>query len=296
MNRFILFVFILFFSFQCATISKRVATSRDAIFSSPIPYEEGEKKSLTADHYIFSNERRIELFHPYVKDVRGGYVGVGTDQNFTLAAWAKSEYMWLMDFDIYSVRVNQIHIALLKQCPEYSCFKNAWDPKNKELTWNILENEYKDLPELKQLKDVFRYAIRPEHVPSRWKELEYMSKKFGFRSFHNTPDDYNHIRGLAMNNRIRTAKGDLTRFGTMQHIASVATEMKLPIRVLYTSNAEDYFTFPKNYRDNILSLPTDPTSIHVRTLSVGSKTIFGFPEGEKYPDYPFTITCKSWRT
>ncbi|MCC5813247.1 MAG: hypothetical protein JJT78_00695 [Leptospira sp.] len=279
-----------FVYFHCATLSNKISVSPDKLFHTPIPYEEGEKKTLTADHYIFSNERRIELYYPYVKGVGGGYIGVGTDQNLTIAAWARSEYMWLMDFDIYSVRVNQIHISLLKHCPDYNCFREAWNPKNKKETWVLLENDYKDsfgTKEIKELKEVFEYAIRPAHVPSRWKELEYMTKKFAFQSFHNDPADYNHLRSLALKNRIRAVKGDLTRKGTMQEIAGIATKMNLPIRVLYTSNAEDYFTFPQNYRENILSLPTDEKSFHVRTLSVGAKTIFGFPEGEKYPDYPF---------
>ena len=46
------------------------------------------------------NEDHLDLFRPAVKDKGGLYIGVGTDQNYLLGAWARAEALVLMDFDI----------------------------------------------------------------------------------------------------------------------------------------------------------------------------------------------------
>ncbi|MDF3821343.1 hypothetical protein P3G55_15675 [Leptospira sp. 96542] len=263
--------------------------SRDQIFHSEIPAETGTKAKLTADHYLISNERRIELFHPYLKNLGGGYIGVGSDQNLTLLAWARSEYVWLMDFDVYVVRVNKMHLALLKHCENYVCFKDLWQPTNKEKTWEIIQKKYNTENDFKEYRKSFDLAMNASYgVHSRLSELEYMTQKFNFRSFHNDPSDYNYLRDLALKDRIKTVKGDLKNNGTFRSIAKKTKEMNIAIRVVYTSNAEEYFRFPKEYRENILSIPTDEAGYFVRTFTNGARGVLGFPNGEKYPnEYPF---------
>jgi hypothetical protein len=262
---------------------------QDTIFRAAIDRETGEKGRLNADHYLFSNERRIEMFESYIKDLKGGYVGVGTDQNLTLAAWAKSDYIWLMDFDDYVVRVNRVHIAVLRKCPDYKCFADFWNPKNEKTSWAFIEENFKTEPDFSEYKPAFRLTMKPnEGVAMRLSDLEYMSKHFNFQSFHNRPTDYNYLHNMAVAGRIRADRGDLTKKGTMMKIADAATKMNLPIRIVYTSNAEEYFRYPEQYRLNILSLPVDDKGYIVRTLTSGAKFQLGFPEGEKFPnDFPF---------
>jgi hypothetical protein len=264
-------------------------TSRERLFLEKIPYESGAKATLNADHYFISNERRIELFEPYLKDLGGGYIGVGSDQNLSLAAWAKSEYIWLMDFDDYVVSLNRIHILFLKECDNYNCFLDKWKRENKESSLKLVEQAFSQEKDFDIYKKVYTLAIDKNYgVMSRLKELSFMSENFGFKSFHNRKDDYDYLRNLALMERIRADRGDLTKKGTMQVIASKAKEMQIPIRVIYTSNAEEYFRFPDEYRDNILSLPSDNKGYMVRTFTTGAKHTLGFPEGEKYPkEFPF---------
>ncbi len=263
--------------------------SREKIFQDQIPYESGTKATLNADHYIISNERRIELFEPYLKDLGGGYIGVGSDQNLSLAAWAKSEFIWLMDFDDYVVSLNRIHILFLKECENYNCFLDKWKRENKESSVKLVEQAFSQEKDYAIYKKVYALAIDKNYgVMSRLKELNFMSDHFGFKSFHNRKEDYEYLRNLALLGRIRADRGDLTKNGTMRVIASKAKEMQIPIRVIYTSNAEEYFRFPDEYRSNILSLPSDDTGYMVRTFTTGAKYSLGFPEGEKYPnEFPF---------
>ncbi|MCX7679799.1 MAG: hypothetical protein N2316_11370, partial [Spirochaetes bacterium] len=44
---------------------------------------------------IISNEDRLELYKKHIEDIGGGYIGVGGTQNFLLASWANSEWVWL---------------------------------------------------------------------------------------------------------------------------------------------------------------------------------------------------------
>lgn len=281
----LILIFILILPNYCTVIQKS-QPNLDEIFWTYIPFEIGNKKQLSADHYIFSNERRIDLFEPYIQGLKGGYIGVGTDQNLSFAAWAESEFVFLMDFDLYAVYVNLMHISILKKCENYECFLNAWNPKNKNQTWTWIEEDYKDREDFSSFKEVFLYAIEPWHVPSRWRELEFMTKNFNFQSFHNREKDYTHLHKLAIMNRIRVEKGDLTKTGTFQSINSIYRQMNLPVRILYTSNAEDYFTYNQEFRENIISIPSDELSYLVRTISIGVKRMLNYPAGEKYEDYP----------
>jgi hypothetical protein len=54
-----------------------------------------EPEALTRDtHYWICNEDALELFEPHVRGLGGALVGVGTDQNFIFAGWARSGIPW----------------------------------------------------------------------------------------------------------------------------------------------------------------------------------------------------------
>lgn len=287
MRVFLLLIFF-HFLFHCQSFDQK-SKSQQVLFESAIQEEKGTKAKLTAEHYLISNERRIELFKPYIQNLKGGYIGVGSDQNLTLAAWARSEYIWLMDFDPYVVRVNKMHMIILKTCADYNCFKEAWSPTNQSKTWELFTQEFGKQPDFQEYRKAFQLAMHKYYgISSRLRELDFMTKKFGFYSFHNDPADYTHLHELAIEGRIRAVKGDLKKNGTLRTISKIASEMNLPIRAVYTSNAEDYFRFPEEYRQNILALPSDESSYHIRTISKGVKSVLGHPDGEKYPEeYPF---------
>ena len=49
-------------------------------------------------HYLWSNERRHDLFFADIAELGGGYLGVGGDQNYTIAARMQGKY-WVNRFD-----------------------------------------------------------------------------------------------------------------------------------------------------------------------------------------------------
>lgn len=62
-----------------------------------------------------SNEDRLDLLIPHVQNLGNVYVGVGSEQNLTIAAWAKSDFIYLMDFTQIVVHANTITILFLQK-------------------------------------------------------------------------------------------------------------------------------------------------------------------------------------
>ena len=73
-----------------------------------------------------TNEDRLDLYIPHIQNMGGAYVGVGSIQNFTLAAWAKVEYLILMDFTRIVPAANKVHIAFLNAAKTPDEFKALW--------------------------------------------------------------------------------------------------------------------------------------------------------------------------
>jgi hypothetical protein len=247
------------------------------------------KRGLYAEHYPTSNERRIDFFMKYIEGIGGCYIGVGTDQNLSFIAKAKSEYAWLMDFDPVIVRVNKIHILFLQLAPDYSEFKKLWLRKNKKESFELVKKQFEKDSDYEIIKQAWETAHQNySGVTERLNEIEYMNKNFGLITFSNNPEEYNFVRTMAIEGRLQALNGDLMGTKSMLSIASAATSMNCPVRVLYMSNAEEYFRYPENFRKNLQAIPTDSKGLVIRTMTSGTKNTFGFPDGEKYPDtYPF---------
>lgn len=270
------------------------AASLKAGDSDPLPDIERqdvlpEDTGLHADHYPASNERRIDLFRERISNLGGGYIGVGTDQNLTFIAWAKSEYAWLMDFDYVAVDVNRIHMFFITISPSYADFRSLWDRRNRVQAGRLLEARFGGEADYPRIKRAFQVAHRGStDVPERIRDLDYMVRRFGLRTFANDPEDYNYIRNMIRAGRIRAVPGDLKGDVSMQEIARVSADQDAPIRLIYTSNAEEYFRFPDAMRRNFLALPHDERGFVIRTATSGARSVLGYPEGEKFPDdFPF---------
>ena len=242
------------------------------------------ERNLLGEHYPASNERRIDLFRPHVEKLGGGYVGVGTDQNLTFIAWARSSHAWLMDFDAVVVATNRIHFALIEASPTVEEMRGRWDPDKREETYALLKAKLGDDP---AFEEAWAVAWKARiGVPTRWKDLDSMSERFGLRTFTNDPEDYDHLRAMVTEGRIVAVPGDLKGSKTLLNIARSAEQLGVPIRVLYLSNAEEYMRYPQPMRDNILALPIDNDGKIIRTATKRARSL-GYPKGEKSLSYPF---------
>lgn len=286
-------IYLLFFIISCGGNVKESpedkAKNRKKHFEITQFDELPKKRGLFAEHYPSSNERRIDFFMKHIKDLGGCYVGVGTDQNLSFIAKAKSEFAWFMDFDPVIVRVNKIHIYFLSIASDYPEFRRLWDRKNKASSYELIKKRFEKDSDF----DLIKQAWETGHqnyagVHERLGEIDYMIRNFKLETFANNAEEYSYLHKMAKEGRLQALSGDLTGTVSFRGIADAAKKMECPIRIFYTSNAEEYFRYPENFRKNILALPTDSKGLLIRTMTSGTKHTFGFPDGEKYPDeYPF---------
>lgn len=253
-----------------------------------------DKAQLFADHYPSSNERRIDLFRPYIENLGGAYIGVGTDQNLTFIAWARSPVAYLMDFDSVIVYVNKLHLLFLKESADFATFKSMWSQANRNQTLDWLKENLGNRADYQQYLQAYNTAMVPGMgVAARLNQLDWMSAHYGFKSFHNDVSDYNYLRQMVLDGRIQAIVGDMNATVSFQQVSASAKRLNIPIRLVYFSNAEEYFRYPDGFRHNIENLYTDDLGFIVRTVTSGAKE-FGFPDGELLPDtFPFHYNLQS---
>lgn len=213
-----------------------------------------------------TNEDRLDLFEPHVRDLKGGYVGVGSTQNFSLAAWAKSEWIWLMDFTKIVVRTNRVNIAFLQTAKTPAEFRNLWENQSQKEAFELIEKFYANDPQLNDYKKAWKTS-KP-YQQKRFRTDDKIHKKRGTKLWLYDQELYDHIRNLAIQGRIQAVEGDLRGETTVLSIGEQARKMGIVMRAVYFSNAEEYFVLKGQFRKNWLALPVDDKSLHIRTISV----------------------------
>src|SRR5690606_26301212 len=66
--------------------------------------------------------------------------------------------------------------------------------------------------------------------------------------------------------RVRTMGGDLTGARALQTVGKVAADLGVTVRVVYFSNAEEYFKYTPAFTANIKALGGDERSMVLRTI------------------------------
>lgn len=249
-------------------LASSLASAAEPAAAAPSPFA-----SLPADpappalvrnsHYWVSNEDQLELFHDAVKDKHGIYLGVGPEQNYLLAAWARADTLVLMDFDQAVVDLHRVHRVLFQAAEKPEDFLKMWRSESRAQVTQLIEAAYTDPA---QRSGVMRaYTNARWAVEQRFKRVAAQMKKAGLTNVTSDAADYAHVRGLFLADKVFIVRGDLTVAGTVLAIGKAAAEAKQKMGVLYLSNAEGYFDFTPQFRDNMRALPLDASSVVVRT-------------------------------
>lgn len=215
--------------------------------------------------YVVTNERDQSLFAPYIQNLSGGYAGVAADANYTFIAYARSEYVWLFDFDITIVRLHLLLKALIKASASPEDLVRLLAPGAQQEALAILEKEHAGNPDLGEIKKVLlRY--RDQLYGNYGSRLAAAGAPFSWLS---SADAYRYVRLLYTQNRISIHEGDLMGTKTVRAIGQSARNLRVPIRVFYPSDAETHWAFVDNYRTNMQSLFYDEKSVIIRTIWQG---------------------------
>jgi len=242
-------------SYAQAPLSPEVVQRFLGIEPDPLP------KKLAADaHFVVSDEGAHYLFKNAITDLGGCMVGVGTDQNYLMAGWAKPEILIIADFDQVVVDVHRLYRLAFIHCATPSEFIRAWKDAS-ILKW--LDTEGLSPSEQKRLEKVYQKSRNL--VVDRLARIRATYRKVKVKTFLDDQKQYDFLRSLFMSNRVFALRGDLTGNKTYRQIGETLRSLGIPVRVLYLSNAEKYFECSQSYRENMRSLPFDDKSVVLRT-------------------------------
>ncbi|MFN3199246.1 MAG: hypothetical protein ACE366_12665 [Bradymonadia bacterium] len=253
-----------------------------------IPADPRPKNITRSTHYWISNEYRHDLFQERISDTGGVYVGVGTDQNYLLAAWSKPEILVLMDFDHMIPRIHDVYRLIFAKAETPEDFIAWWQKDKKEEVVGLIKEAY----EGERLKDVLKAFKTAQHVVIR--RLKGSKKRYTKRNisiFLTDQAQYDYIRDLYAKNRVFAVRGDLTGPGTLKAIGAAAEKAGLKVRTLYMSNAEQYFDYKQSFKENIGALPFDEKSTALHTLGW---SVYGYADGHYHYNWQSGPNFQDW--
>ncbi len=218
------------------------------------------------NHYVKSNERRHDTWFPYIQGLGGAFIGVGPDQCYTVAAAQGAELMFLLDIDHMVVDVHNNYEVLIEASETPAQLHERFNASEQDASLALLEEAYADVDAKTKRLRLQTYKASRETIYRHLKHVIERHQGDEKTSWLSNPEYYAHIRTLFQNDRVRVMDGDLTGKDTMISIGVAATKLEVPVRVLYLSNAEEYYRYTPQYVDNVAGLPGDEKSLVLRTI------------------------------
>lgn len=246
-------------------LDAKLRTDLLAIAADPTP------KSITLNtHYVVSNEDKPQAFHDASTGRGGVYVGVGAEQAYLFGGWARSELLFLMDFDDWVVDINEIYGILFERARTPDELFELWSPEHKGEVKAWITERTPDAALRERRLKVYEQGQPKVHYRLKWlRSRAELGKPF----FANDQAQFDHVARLWRNGRVRCVRGDLTAAGTLKSFGDLARRSGWTVRVLYMSNAELYFNYDQgSFRENIRSLPFDDRSVILHTQPLDSAT------------------------
>jgi hypothetical protein len=229
-------------------------------------------------HYWIGNEDRLDLFHDEIKGKGGVHVGVGAEQNWLLCAWSRCQVIVIMDFDQSIVDLHRVYLAAFATADNKEAFKALWLDKRRTGLRDAIKARYTGAEQKGALEAL---SVARWNVERRFTALESQLKaKRQLTTFFTDDADYAHVRDVVVGGRAFAVRGDLTADKAMKSIGAAATKAGLTVQTLYLSNAEQYFSYDTDVRENLLALPFSSTSMVLRTH--GWNTLRYAKDGNQY--------------
>jgi hypothetical protein len=216
--------------------------------------------------YVMSNESRHDLWFPYIDGVGGAYVGVGSDTNYTLMGYARSEVVFLVDHDPRIVDVHRIYEILIKASADPETLLHHFERDQREATIALIEAATAGLPAERQRDLVRTYQAYRETLRRYLPKLRARRRNGCPSTWLSNPSIYEHVRTLYQQGRVRIMPGDLRGKTTLPTVITALRALEMPVKVLYLSNAEQYFAYTKNVRTNLGTLPVASGGVVLRTI------------------------------
>lgn len=224
----------------------------------------GVTQARKGKHYLAGNEKTLFAFREAIDGVGGGYVGVGSDQAYLLMGWSRPRLAWLVDYDPDVIRIHRVYRAFFLAFDAPEELVAAFSDEGRDAAVRAIEALYPpdEALELRRLYMRHRAWIA-RRLEAQVKRLQTL----GLPGVYVSQPDYDHVRALLQNERVRPMVVNLLDEQGLAGVGEVARQLEVPIRVLYLSNAEEYWDdYPPSFRRNVGALPRDDRSLVLRTL------------------------------
>ena len=252
-----------------ATLPELTQAQKDVIASlptdPPAPTLLGVKEEYVGRHYLVGDEWNLQLWTPYIQHLGGAYMGVGSDQGYQFVGWARSEYAFMVDYDPLVVEMHAIYRAFFLAAATPAEFLAWWSaPKAKDAA-DLLDKTYPGDPKLAGYKKLYKW--QRSSVAYRLASIRKTLAKAKTPNFLDNQDIYGHIRQLVQQGRLRPVLANLLETKGIQGVGDACRKLGTTLRVVYLSNAEEYWPYGKQFRQNLRSLPFDAQTQIIRTFT-----------------------------
>ncbi len=220
-----------------------------------IPDEPVER---TLDHYPESNEHRHDLWFSAVAGRGGAFLGVGSDQCYSIAAAQGAELVFLVDYDPLVTRLHRALASLIRECPDAACLRARLEPSAEAASAAHITAALGDGWESERTARAFLV-----HRPLLRAHLAGLS---AVPSWVSRADWYAHLHRLAREDRLVARTADLRGPSTLRAVGRAARREGVRFEVLYLSNAEEYFDYEPRFVANLEALPASDRALVLRTL------------------------------
>lgn len=226
----------------------------------------GVAEKFEGAHYLTGDEATPHVWQPHVQGLGGGYLGVGSDQAYLLMGWQRAELVWLIDYDPMVLDMHRIYQAFFAAAPTTKDFAALWQPGSRDAALQAIAQAHSaDPKQVKRLQKL--YASVRGRVQQRLRQVQKRAAAAKIATYLDNEEIYSHIRDLWSGGRVRLMVVNLFGDKGLSGIAQTAQAMGVNLRIVYLSNAEEYWTYSKQYRANLRALPFDEKTLIVRTLS-----------------------------
>lgn len=213
--------------------------------------------------YVTPNEPRRYTFGPYIQNLGGGYVGVGSDQSYDFIAEAKSDWAWVFDYDPNVVRLHEVLQVLVPAAKDREDFVALFTDEEAPRARELIED-----PTLEAFYNGYRHRLRDHYRRSLKPREEGAPADFGWLT---NDEDFGFIQTMIRQKRIVPIGADMLKDQSLVNVGHAARDMGIPIRIYYTSNAPTAWggQAPPEYKGNVLGLPFDEQSVVLATFNTG---------------------------
>ena len=251
----------------------------------PPDHFDGITAEREGQHYLVSDEENPQMFAEVLDGLGGALLGVGTDQMYLYIGWQRPALAFLTDYDPYVKAMHLAHMAVFAHCPGVDCFRAVWTDSDREEGVAAIESFWSgDRVSQDEIDGAVRLFRRlDDRMETRFELLDENLAEMGVRGYLNDEEQYAFVRQMILAGRVRPVQANLLLEGAFVEIGALCAELGVPVRAMYVSNAETYWSFTDEYRAMVRSLPVDDASVFLRT----------FPSGSRNGDYTYAV--QSWQ-